>query len=76
MRKFKYWFLGSGIVIGAVGVLSLPMPFGVNPKRATSVFNNIADVGGFLNFTTGILFAVGVLLILISFFIKDENGVQ
>jgi hypothetical protein len=72
VRKFKYWFLGSGIVIAVVGVLSLPMGSVANPKRATSLFNNIADVGGFLTPLTGILIVGGIVLFLISCFIKDE----
>lgn len=75
MRKFKYWFLGSGIVIVAVGLQCLGIGFGISPKRDTSFFNNIADMGGFLT-PAGILLAAGAFFILVSCLIKDENSLK
>ena len=72
MKKFKHWFLGSGIVVGALGLTCLPFGFGLSPKRDTSIFNNIADTGAFISPITGALLAVGILLIIISLLIKDK----
>jgi hypothetical protein len=42
-------------VVAAIGVVCLPIGFGVSPKRDLSLFNNLADMGSFVN--------VGILLI-------------
>ena len=76
MEKFKYWFLGSGIVVVAVGMSCLPLGFGLSPKRDTSIFNNISDTGAFINPITVALLAVGILLIIISLFIKERSPVR
>ena len=60
------------MVVFAVGLLCLPRGYGVGyPERATSAFNNIADLGGFLSIGL-ILLGVGLIAFIVSFLLPGQ----
>lgn len=48
MHRIKIGLQIAGAAVAALGVLCLPVGFGVNPKRDLSAFFNLADMGIFL----------------------------
>ena len=62
----------AGVVIAAIGIVCLPVGYGINPKRDLSVFNNLADTGIFV--TAGLVFiATGAVLVLASWILPGEE---
>lgn len=68
MDRIKLGFQIAGVAVTAVGVLCVPVAFGVNPKRDLSAFFNLADMGMFLKAALvliplgSIVFALGYML--------------
>ena len=70
MLPIKTWFLIVGGVLCCLGFMCIPVGFGFSPKRNTSLFNNYADLGAFIQ--TGIvLFCAGVLVIALTLLIPS-----
>lgn len=69
----KEWVETVGFVLIACGLMCFPIGMGVSPKRDTSLFNNFADLGVFWK-AGSILFAVGVLVLLISAIIPSGGS--
>ena len=72
MARFKYWLLGIGTVMASIGFLCLPIGYGASPYRNTSFFNNLADLGAFLNIGL-IMLAIGGAMVLISLLIREKD---
>ena len=68
MHRIKLGLQIAGLAVAAVGVLCLPVGFGINPKRDLSAFFNLTDMGMFLRVALvlipvgSIVFALGYLL--------------
>ena len=62
----------AGVVISTIGFLCLPVGFGANPKRDTSLFFNFADLGLYLQLAL-ILIPAGVVLALLSFLLPRDD---
>jgi hypothetical protein len=72
MRKARALLRAGGVVTFAVGLVCLPVGFGVNPKRDLSLFYNLADLGVFL--TIGlILVAAGLVMAILSCLLRGER---
>jgi hypothetical protein len=63
---------GAGVLISTIGFLCLPLGFGGNPKRDTSLFSNFADLGLFFQFAL-ILIPAGVVVALLSFLLPRDD---
>jgi hypothetical protein len=61
----------GGVLVFAIGLMCLPIGYGISPKRDLSPFNNLADLGAFIQ-TGLILIAVGLLLIGASYAVPGE----
>ena len=61
----------GGTIVAAMGVGCLPIGYGISPKRDLSLFNNLADLGAFIQAGL-ILIAVGLLLIAASYAVRGE----
>ncbi|MGH7831984.1 MAG: hypothetical protein ACREP8_17610, partial [Candidatus Binatia bacterium] len=68
----KAWIKGAGIVFILVGGLSFPVGIGINPKRDTSLFHNLADIGLFIRYGF-ILIGVGIVLLVVSALIPAKG---
>lgn len=55
----------GGIVTALIGVMCLPIGYGVSPRRDLSAFNNIVDTGAFVKAALALI-AVGILAIVVS----------
>ncbi len=55
----------GGIVAACVGLLCLPLGFGVSPKRDLSAFSRIADTGAFVKIGLALIFG-GLLAVFVS----------
>ncbi len=64
----KSWTRLAGVLTVAVGVLCLPLGWGVNPKRDLSFFHNLADLGGFVEWGMGII-GTGIIILVLSIFV-------
>jgi len=60
----KEWLRAIGIVILCIGLLCFPIGIGVSPKRDTSVFFNLADLGLFIQ--AGLALVTAGLALLLS----------
>ena len=61
-----------GVAIAAVGLMCLPVGYGINPKRDLSAFNNLSDTGIFV--TGGFVFiAIGAVLFVASWILPGEE---
>ena len=52
--------------VAAVGVLCLPLGFGVSPKRDLSAFFNLADMGMFLK-AAAVLIPIGFIIFAVGY---------
>jgi multisubunit Na+/H+ antiporter MnhB subunit len=66
MRRVKIALQIAGAAVAAVGVLCLPMGFGVNPKRDLSAFFNLADTGIFVKAAL-VLIAIGFIVLAVGY---------
>jgi hypothetical protein len=65
MSRVKSTLRVGGTIMAAIGILCLPVGFGTSPKRDTSAFSNLADLGAF--FRVGLMMiAVGLVALAIS----------
>lgn len=64
----KSWTRLAGVLIVAVGVMCFPVGWGVSPKRDLSFFNNLADLGGFVEWGMAISGA-GIIILVLSIFV-------
>ena len=72
MDRLKTILRVGGTAIAAIGVLCLPVGFGVSPKRDLDIFSNLADLGAFVHL--GItLVVLGLLALGLSRFIQSES---
>jgi hypothetical protein len=55
----------SGAIALAIGVMCLPVGYGISPKRDLSAFSNLADMGLFLKAAL-LLVPIGILALTIS----------
>jgi hypothetical protein len=55
-----------------IGFLCLPVGFGANPKRDTSLFFNFADLGLYFQLAV-ILIPAGVVVALLSFLLPSDD---
>ena len=62
----------GGIFAALIGVTCLPLGFGVSPKRDSSLFSNLADMGAFIRLGFGLI-ALGVIGIGLSYVIPGES---
>jgi hypothetical protein len=69
----RAWVRGVGLVTALIGILAFAGAPGINPKRDTSIFHNLADLGLFIDYGF-ILVIVGVMFILLSFVIPSRGG--
>jgi len=64
MKRLKVVLRVGGTLIAVIGLLGLPLGYGVSPKRDLSVFNNVADTGAFIEAAFAlILFGLAALLV-------------
>jgi hypothetical protein len=68
----KAWIRGTGIVLTLIGVMTFPVGSSQNPERWTSRYYPLADLGVFGNYGLVLVF-FGLVLVLISFLIRDKN---
>jgi hypothetical protein len=61
-----------GFVLLGFGFLCLPVGIGASPKRDTSVFFNVADMGLYLKVAL-ILMPLGLVVIIVSFFLPGDD---
>ena len=61
----------GGIVVAGIGGMCLPIGFGDNPKRDLSLFNNLADLGAFVQIGL-LLIALGLVVLGVSYAIPGE----
>jgi multisubunit Na+/H+ antiporter MnhB subunit len=66
IHRIKIGVQVAGVAIASVGVLCLPVGFGVNPKRDLSVFFNLADMGLFIKAAL-VLIPIGVIVLLAGY---------
>jgi hypothetical protein len=66
MDRIKLGLQIAGIAVTAVGVLYLPVGFGVNPKRDLSAFLNLTDMGLFLKAAL-VLIPLGAIVFAVSY---------
>jgi hypothetical protein len=72
MEQAKLLLRIVGVASAAVGVLCLPIGYGVNPIRDLSAFSTLADMGIFL--TVGlIMLALGVVLFLGAWLLPEKD---
>jgi hypothetical protein len=74
LSRFKLILRVGGTILFAVGLFGLPRGYGdgyLDAKRATSAFNNIADLGGFLSIGL-ILLGVGLIAFIVSFLLPGQ----
>jgi hypothetical protein len=69
----KEWVRSAGAVLVPIGLGCFPLGFGVSPKRDTSIFNNLADLGAFVKCGL-VLLAMGVAVVLVSFMMPGDKG--
>jgi hypothetical protein len=72
MRRVKTILRVGGIVIAAIGVLCLPLGFGVSPRRDLSFFNNLSDLGAFVGAGLALI-ALGLIAFGLSSFVRAET---
>lgn len=72
MGRGKLLLRIAGVASMAAGLGCLPVGYGINPKRDLSAFNNLADMGVFVNLGL-ILIAVGAVVLLASWFLPGEE---
>ena len=73
MHRFKIVLRVGGMAILGMGVVFLPIGFGVNPKRDTSAFYNLADFSAFAQMGL-LLVAVGLVALAVSHTIPDNRA--
>ena len=61
-----------GTVVSMLGLLCLPVGFGANPKRDTSLFSNFVDLGLYLQLPL-ILIPAGIVILLLSFLLPRDD---
>ena len=71
MSTFRVFARVSGIIFLCVGLICLPIGFGDNAKRDTSLFFNLADLGGYIQ-DAMILIPAGILVILLSYRLPSD----
>lgn len=71
MSRVRVILRVGGTLAAAIGVLCLPIGYGVSPKRDLSMFNNLADVGAFVTVAV-ILILLGVIALLVSRFLPGD----
>ena len=71
VNRLKTVLRTGGTVVVAMGIVCLPVGFGISPKRDLSLFNNLADLGAFVQMGL-ILIAVGLLALGLSFMVPGE----
>jgi hypothetical protein len=71
MNRLKTALRIGGAGLAAIGVMCLPVGFGISPKRDLNLFSNIADLGAFVQ-TGVILIAIGLLAVGLSFAVRGE----
>ena len=65
----KSWTLIAGIGLCGLGVICLPLGFGISPKRDLSLFDAFADTGAFA--LTGLgLISLGLIAIVFARLLK------
>lgn len=73
MKRAKTVFRVAGTILVALGILFLPHAPVDNPKRQMSAFALLADLGTFTQ-AAWILIAVGVVALVLSFFMTDRES--
>ena len=65
VNRLKLFVRFTGMALLILGVICMPVGFGVNPKRDQSAFHNLADIRAFLLW--GFLLAgSGVILLIVA----------
>jgi multisubunit Na+/H+ antiporter MnhB subunit len=72
IHRIKIGVQIAGMAIAAVGVLCLPVGFGVNPKRDLSAFFNLADMGLFIKAAL-VLIPIGVIVLLVGYMLPGDD---
>jgi heme/copper-type cytochrome/quinol oxidase subunit 1 len=63
-----------GIVLFLLGVMCMPVGYGVNPRRDQSVFHNLADMNAFVVWGAALGACGLVLLVVASIFSVRRNA--
>jgi hypothetical protein len=63
--KVRVFVRVSGMALLILGILCMPVGFGVSPKRDQSAFNNLADMRAFLLWGA-VLGGSGVILLIVG----------
>jgi hypothetical protein len=71
MSRLKLVLRVGGLLAAAIGVLCLPIGYGVSPKRDLSVFSNLADMGAFIK-AAFVLIPFGVIALVVSRFLPGD----
>jgi hypothetical protein len=69
--RFKDFVRLGGFLFVILGVMCLPLGYGVSPKRDLSVFFNLADMGAFLRWAVGLI-GFGGILLLVAFLLPGR----
>jgi hypothetical protein len=64
-HKLREFLQVAGMFALILGIICVPIGWGVNPKRDQSVFFNLADIGAFLRWAV-VGIASGLILLLVS----------
>lgn len=70
--NLKDWFRFFGVVLFLSGLLCFPLGIGINPKRDTSAFFNLADFSVFLKIGS-VLITCGLLVLFVSVLISSRE---
>jgi hypothetical protein len=73
MKRVKTFFRVAGTVLVIFGILFLPHGPVDNPKRHMSAFEFFVDLGAFTQVAWGLI-AVGVVALVLSFFMTDRES--
>jgi len=71
MRRVKSYCRLAGWLLVCLGVMFMPLGYGINPKRDLSLFHNLADLPAFLMWAVGFV-GVGVATIGVAYSIPGE----
>jgi hypothetical protein len=71
MSRLKVGLRVCGVLLALVGVMCLPVGYGVSPKRDLSVFANLADTGAFLR-AAFVLIPSGLIVLVVSCFVPGD----
>ena len=72
MERLKVSTRLIGWAFFILGVMFMPIGYGVSPKRDLSAFSNVADTGAFLTWGL-VLRGMGLVILVVAFLLPGEN---